>query len=136
MTVLVDQCLSHKIAVALVACDWDARAMSSEYGQDCPDTVWLPQVGKRGWVVLTGDKMIRKRPEERRAFEQHGVIGVFVPNAIPGQTPLARMAWVLQALAKVERVLERAKRGTMLLIGSRHSVSQWSSDAAAWVKAR
>lgn len=33
-----------------------------------PDTVWLAEVGKRGWVVLTKDKKIRTNQLERKAL--------------------------------------------------------------------
>lgn len=35
---------------------------------DCPDAEWLEEVGKRGWVVLSKDKLIRKRNVEKYAL--------------------------------------------------------------------
>lgn len=40
----------------------------------CPDEDWLEVAGKKGWIVLTRDKNIRRKPNELRAFREHGVI--------------------------------------------------------------
>ena len=38
------------------------------FAQDTPDEEWLTRAGQEGWVVLTKDKLIRKRPIEREAL--------------------------------------------------------------------
>jgi hypothetical protein len=38
------------------------------FAPDAPDAVWLRVVGERGWVVLTKDERIRRRPLEREAL--------------------------------------------------------------------
>ena len=43
------------------------------FGTGTPDIVWLPQVGARGWVLITKDKSIRKREIELRALRESGV---------------------------------------------------------------
>lgn len=42
-----------------------------------PDDVWLPEVGRQGWIVLTHDKKFNSNASERAAVVQHEV-GVFV----------------------------------------------------------
>ena len=37
------------------------------FAPDTPDTEWIAEVGRRGWVVVTRDKNIRRRPNELRA---------------------------------------------------------------------
>jgi len=34
------------------------------FAPDTPDTVWLAEVGVRGWIVLTKDNRIRRHPLE------------------------------------------------------------------------
>jgi hypothetical protein len=41
----------------------------------CADEEWLEAAGKQGWIVLTRDKNIRRKPNELRAFQEYGVIG-------------------------------------------------------------
>jgi hypothetical protein len=38
------------------------------FAQDTPDEEWLTRAGHEGWIVLTKDKLIRKRPIERGAL--------------------------------------------------------------------
>lgn len=38
-----------------------------------PDHEWLPVVGEQGWVVLTRDQRIERRPAERQAVIDYGV---------------------------------------------------------------
>jgi hypothetical protein len=40
----------------------------SVFAQDTPDEEWLTRAGNEGWIVLTKDKLIRKRPIEREAL--------------------------------------------------------------------
>src|SRR2546426_2408607 len=43
------------------------------FRHDTPDEVWLPKVGKRGWIVLMRDKKIGTRPLELDALLYGGV---------------------------------------------------------------
>lgn len=43
------------------------------FGTGTPDVDWLPQVGARGWILITKDKNIRKREIELRALKQSRV---------------------------------------------------------------
>ena len=43
------------------------------FGSGTQDVDWLPQVGERGWILLTKDKNIRKREIELRALKEAGV---------------------------------------------------------------
>jgi hypothetical protein len=43
------------------------------FPQGTPDAVWLAEVGKRGWIVLTKDTRIRHRPTEKQALLGAGV---------------------------------------------------------------
>ena len=54
--------------------------LSDVYGeqaaQETEDTEWISLAAQRGWVVLTKDDHIRRRPAERRAIED-GKVRVF-----------------------------------------------------------
>jgi len=43
------------------------------FTQDCPDEVWLAEVGRRNWIVITRDSRIRYRVVEREAVIANGV---------------------------------------------------------------
>ncbi len=47
------------------------------FPQGAKDSEWLPEVGRRGWIVLTKDRHIRTRTNELVALLKAGV-GAFV----------------------------------------------------------
>jgi len=77
----------------------------AHFQRGTPDETWLPQVGERGWVLLTCDKQIRYNLLEKRALEKHAVREfAFVSGNLSGQ----EMAIVLEtALPKVQRMCRR-----------------------------
>jgi hypothetical protein len=72
-----------------------------------PDHAWIEEVGKRGWYILTRDKMIRHRLEEMNAVEKNNV-GMFV---IIGKCSHAELAsnFVL-SFQKVSRFIKNNSR--------------------------
>jgi hypothetical protein len=65
----VDRSLGRKIIPgALRQAGEEVRVHDDYFQQDAKDEVWLADVGKRGWIVLTKDKNIRYRPVELQAL--------------------------------------------------------------------
>lgn len=65
----VDRSLGRNVVIeALRAAGETAHAHDDHFARDTPDEDWLRQVGRRGWVVLTKDKDIRRNELERRAL--------------------------------------------------------------------
>ena len=65
----VDRSLGRKIIPdALRAADEEVRVHDEFFPQDEKDEVWLAEVGRLGWVVLTKDKHIRYRQVEIQAL--------------------------------------------------------------------
>lgn len=65
----IDRALGSKtVPTALSNAGFLVEIHDDHFRGDAPDTEWLTEVGKRGWVVLSKDKLIRKRPLERNAL--------------------------------------------------------------------
>src|SRR5262245_46353646 len=64
----VDECVSPRhVSQALIDAGYTAHVQGPEtFGTGSLDVVWLPEVGRRGWVLVTKDQHIRKRPLELR----------------------------------------------------------------------
>jgi PIN like domain len=61
--------MGRKLAAALRDAGFAAVAHDSIFADDATlDTVWLERAGAEEWLVLTKDKLIRKRPLERRTL--------------------------------------------------------------------
>lgn len=77
------------------------------FPQRTPDDVWLPEVGRAGWVVLTRDRQIRWKANERDAVMENG-IALF---ALSGRGPTPELAdLVIRTAPAVERFLARHAR--------------------------
>jgi predicted nuclease of predicted toxin-antitoxin system len=66
--IFVDRSLGRKIAEPLIAAGAVVRLHDDYFAQDVEDQDWLREVGKHGWLILTKDKRIRRRPIEREAL--------------------------------------------------------------------
>ncbi|KAM3093296.1 hypothetical protein ACKFKG_20020 [Phormidesmis sp. 146-35] len=74
ITFFIDRCLgSKRIAEALQNAGITIEIHSDHFAADAQDVDWLPEVGKRGWVVLTKDENIGKRTLERIAVASAGI---------------------------------------------------------------
>ena len=72
------------------------------FAQDEQDPVWIAEVGRRGWIVLTADQRLRRVSLETEAIMSAGV-RAFV---FTGKTDVRRFAEAfLKARTRIERLL-------------------------------
>jgi predicted nuclease of predicted toxin-antitoxin system len=100
----VDRALgTFTVAEALRVAGCRVEIHDRHFAQDARDSQWLPEVGRRGWVVLTKDHHIRTRRNELIALLVSGV-ATFVLTA--GDLSGSDMAEAfVRALPKMKRVL-------------------------------
>lgn len=91
------------IAAALRSACCNVEIHDQHFAQDARDTEWLPEVGRRRWVVLTKDRHIRTRQNELIALLTAGV-AAFVLTAGDLDGPEMATAFV-RALPKMNRML-------------------------------
>jgi len=68
----------YVIAEALRAAGAHVEVHLDHFKQATPDTEWIPEVGKREWVLITKDQNIRRNPLERAAYESAKLRGFIV----------------------------------------------------------
>lgn len=73
------------------------------FPQDVADDVWLREAGERGWVVLTKDEKIRRRPGEQRAIVEAGV-RCFCLHPTKGMTGEDMAEVLARALPRILRI--------------------------------
>ncbi len=83
--------------------------MLSVYGpgaeERIPDEAWLERAGQAGWIVLTKDEAIRRRPTERTAIERHRVrVFCLTAGGLTGEAQRDRI------LANINRIVQRARQ--------------------------
>ena len=76
------------------------------FPQDAKDADWLPDVGARGWVVLTKDKRIRKRPDELAAVRA-ACVRMFVLSTGRGLSGEGMARVFLDSRARMERFIRK-----------------------------
>jgi len=90
LTYFFDNNLSPMLTNGLRAFGEDVCHLREVFPANTPDEVWLPEIGRRGWFLVTHDKRIPRNPPEAQALVQAGV-GVFV---FTHSKKLARWSWV------------------------------------------
>ena len=69
----IDRCLgTQKVAAKMREVGAEVEVHDDHFPQDCPDHEWLANVSRRGWLILTQDKAIRRREVERAAIRDTG----------------------------------------------------------------
>ena len=57
-----------------------------------PDTEWLAEAGRRGWLVFSSNKRMLRVPAEKAIIIRESVGAVFLTN---GEENLPRVLWLL-----------------------------------------
>lgn len=77
----LDQSLGDKIIrEALREKGLSVALLKEHFPIDTPDEEWLPEVGEWGWLILTKDDRIRRRPLERDALMRSGARAFILPS--------------------------------------------------------
>lgn len=98
-----DRDLGKQFPACLRAAGLQVERHADHFAPATPDEVWLPQVGRRGWVVLTHDERIRYKPNELAAVMRHRVPLL----VIQGQAPFPQLAeWFVQTLPRIAAFLD------------------------------
>ena len=66
----------YVVAEALRAAGAHVEVHIDHFGQAAPDLEWIPEVGRREWVLIAKDENIRRNPLERAAYEDARVRAV------------------------------------------------------------
>jgi hypothetical protein len=73
VTFFIDRCLGNKLIVeTLRGAGLAVEIHDDHFGKNAPDIDWIPEIGTRGWVILTKDARIGKNRIERLAVADAG----------------------------------------------------------------
>ena len=79
----------YTVADALRAAGANVEVHIDHFDQAAPDVEWIPEVGRRKWVLITKDKNIRRNPLERAAYENAKLRGFVLTGADMGGKEMA-----------------------------------------------
>src|SRR5215475_8116842 len=94
-------CNSHAILESLSRLNVHVERHLNHFPRGILDEIWLPTIGKKGWILLTSDKRIRYNALEKLAIEENAIREfVFTSGNMSGSD----MAQALEvALPKIRR---------------------------------
>lgn len=101
--IFVDGSVPRSVADELRKIGKDARAKIELFVPYTKDPEWLEAAGKNGWLVVTHDKYIRKRPGELQAILDHRA-GCFI---LTYKNDLKKQEIIQVVLAHIEKMEER-----------------------------
>jgi hypothetical protein len=73
LTFFFDRNLGDRVPGRLVRLGWPIEKHDDHFSFEITDIELLPEVAKRGWVFVTQDKMIHRRPAEKQALLESGL---------------------------------------------------------------
>ena len=109
----------YVICNALRAAGARVEVHDDYFAQATPDSDWIPEVGRRGWVLITKDQNIRRNPLELAAYHAAKLRGFVVTGKDMGAKDLADLL-VLRLPGMARRVANRA--GPLLFAISRGGI--------------
>ena len=102
----LDECLGgEKVAEVLTRAGLIVELHKRHFTPGTPDKDWLPVIGERGWVLLTQDKAIKRRPLEILVLRQYRV-SAFVVSA-KGLRGEEIGALIEASIPKILRILKK-----------------------------
>lgn len=78
-----DRDLGKRFPEILSAAGLKVERHADHFAPDCPDEVWLKDIGRRGWIAITHDGRIRYKPNELAAVVQNRVALLVVIGRAP-----------------------------------------------------
>lgn len=89
------------------------------------DTIWLPDAGRAGALVILRDKRVRSRPGENRAIQENNV-GAFIVNQKQSPTKWQYLKLIVGALDEMEEKFAATPRPFIYTIDSHGMLRQVS----------
>ena len=68
-----NHCNNRSILAVLKNAGIEVHRHLDHFSRGTPDQDWLPLVGEKGWILLTTDKRIRFRANEKQAVIRHNI---------------------------------------------------------------
>ncbi len=110
----LDWSICNRLVIAALRDHVAIELHGDHFAQNEFDTNWLAEVGRRGWVVITKDAMIRRRSEEIAAAYAANV-GLFIFNS--GNLPSQETAQaILTALSEMQRFAREQPRPFVAIV--------------------
>ena len=80
------------------------------------DDVWIPQLGRNGWTLISIDRNQLRKPEERAALRAGGAIAFYMAKTFD-HLPFMEQAWrLVKFWPAITDAAERTRQGQCYLV--------------------
>jgi predicted nuclease of predicted toxin-antitoxin system len=111
----IDRCAwSRRLGEALNQAGIQFVAHHEKFAPACPDEVWMRAAGREGWIVITRDQAIRRKPNELKAFRDAKLIMFALASGNASAEDTARL--VLELYPKLLAKARGAKPPAMFSV--------------------
>lgn len=107
MTFFFDNNFSPKLASWLRDLDVDVIGLRDRFPQDIKDEDLLPQLYGSGWVLVTADIQIQKRPLQLQALKECGVSAIFFKRFWTPMSKWDQAHWMTKHWRAIEEHVQR-----------------------------
>ena len=84
------------------------------FAQNAKDEAWIPEIAAKGWIIVTRDVAIQRRPAERSAWISTGAVVIMVRGNRLSAEEIARMLLTAHAGGRLDDFI--SKRVTPMVI--------------------
>lgn len=105
MRFFIDNNLSSRLANGMKAFGENVDHLTDHFPDDTPDTEWLKYIGDNGYILITRDDRIRRKPAELDALRTFGVGSFFM-----GGKNRTRCQLIQQLVRNWPRIKEYARK--------------------------
>lgn len=116
MTFFFDNTFPRQLVEILKLLKVDAHHLQEDFPANTLDVDWIPEIGKRGWVVVTGDRGISRKPAERKALEEAKTISVFMAKGFTSKSIFDLVSSVIKWWPEIDRQVARVRPGTSIQV--------------------
>ncbi|MEH1922294.1 hypothetical protein [Nostoc sp.] len=127
ITFFIDRCLCCRVIIStLKGAGLTIEVHHDHFDDNAQDVAWLPEVGKRDWVVLTKDSAIINNCLERIAVASAQIkLFTFASQNLTGE----EMAEIfLKAIGSMQRFIRKHPAPFIAKIYRDRKVSMWKND--------
>jgi PIN like domain len=129
ITFFIDRCLGSKLIVeTLRGAGLSVEIHDDHFSKNAPDVDWIPEIGARGWVILTKDARIGKNRIERLAVADARVRMFTLASQSLSGTDMA--AIFLQAIPEMKKFIYENPAPLIAKVYQGGKVKAWKDDLA------
>lgn len=126
MTFIFDNDISFRLALALQHLVENHRivALRDEFKQDTPDIDWIPEVGRRKWVLISCDYNQRRRTKEHQALRDYHVRAVYIRHGRNPRSLFDDAARIIKNWPKIEEWAQNAPEGELVRLDAKDKIEK------------